>query len=84
MSGTIEVRKNLDVAGSTGSEHLFVVGAEGTTRSSLAEAAGAFGPALVADLRRGTEEAVVQCDYLEVTRLALTAEAGAVREPSRR
>lgn len=79
-AGAIEIRKNVDLAGAPGPEHLFVVDADRTERATLADRPSTFAHALVRDLANGTEDAGTQRHCLEVTRLALEAEARATRQ----
>lgn len=81
-AGSIEVRKNVDVAGASGPEHLFLVDDSATERASLADTPPTFAPRFVRDLLRATEEAVAQSHCLAATRIALEAQARARRETS--
>jgi predicted dehydrogenase len=72
--GFIELRKNLDLAGREGGQHLFLVTNERTEHIACAgKRTGAY-QALVADLRDRTETAMGQSHCFAVCRLALMAE----------
>ena len=79
--GTIEIRKNVDLAGREGKEHLFLVDATGTRHIDCFDVALPFGPQLVADVLNRTETAMSQAHCFLACELALTAQAQAARLP---
>lgn len=78
-AGTIEVRKNCDLAGREGGNHLFLVDREGTRHVDCAPDALPFAPALLRDVVDRTETALPQAHCFRATELALRAQARAVR-----
>ncbi len=77
--GTIEVRKNCDLAGREGGDHLFLVDGESTRHLDCRESPLPFGPALLADVRERSETALPTAHCFRVTELALRAQAEATR-----
>ncbi|MDE2516748.1 MAG: Gfo/Idh/MocA family oxidoreductase [Rhodospirillales bacterium] len=77
--GTIEVRKNLDLAGWEGGDHLFVVDQQGTRHIACADEAVTYFADILADVRDGVARVVGQRHIFTVCRLALQAQAQAVR-----
>lgn len=77
--GAIEVRKNVDLAGRDGAEHVFVVDQRGTRYVDASDRETEFAPRLVRDVLERTESAVSTDHSLRVTRLAIEAEALATR-----
>jgi predicted dehydrogenase len=72
--GSIEVRHNLDLAGRSGSEHLFLVTREKTTYVSCADRPLTAFRAFADDVRDRTETAMPQAHCFAVCRIALEAE----------
>ena len=79
--GTLEVRKNLDVAGRAGEGHLLLVDATGTRHEQVTGPSG-FAAAYLRDLAQGTETALPTDHCLRATELALRAQAAAKRSPA--
>ena len=77
--GYIELRKNIDLAGRPGKDHLFLVDARGTHYIDCANTPLPYGAQLVADLRDRTETAIGQAHTFTACELALKAQAMAVR-----
>jgi predicted dehydrogenase len=73
--GTLEVRKNLDVAGREGAEHLFLTDATGSRHEDCANFPLSFPAAFLADLRDGTELAITQDHVFRASELALRAQS---------
>jgi predicted dehydrogenase len=76
--GYIELRKNLDLAGREGGQHLFLVTNTKTEHIPCAADPVDTYRALAADLRDRTETAMAQSHCFAVCRLALEAEARAL------
>jgi predicted dehydrogenase len=77
--GYIEARKNCDVAGRAGGNHLFLVDQQGTHYVDCSQVALPYGPQLLADIRERTETAMPQAHCFLASELALRAEAQAIR-----
>lgn len=77
--GYLEVRKNCDLAGRPGANHLFLVDQKGTRYIDCSEVALPFGRQLVADVLERTETALPQAHCFLVAELALAAQAQAQR-----
>lgn len=77
--GTIEVRKNVDIAGREGEDHVFLVDSTGTRHISCDDMKITYFQDFVADLERRTSASVPQEHVFTVCRLALEAQARAVR-----
>jgi predicted dehydrogenase len=77
--GYIEVRKNIDVAGRSGSDHLFLVDQKGTQYIDCQQVELPFGRQLLDDIRNRTETAIPQAHTFRVMELALQAQAKAAR-----
>jgi predicted dehydrogenase len=77
--GYIEVRKNIDLAGRDGGEHLFIADASGVRYVDCRPVDRPFGRQLVDDVLDRTETAMTQAHCFLVTELALTAQATADR-----
>lgn len=69
--GVIEVRKNVDLAGRPGGNHLFLVDKAGVRYLDCQEQRLPFGGQLIGDIREGTETAVSQAHCFLVSELAL-------------
>lgn len=82
--GTIELRKYVDIEGRPGTDHLFLVNEKGTRYVDCAHEPLTYFHQFVSDVEARTETAVPQAHVFTVCRLALAAEANAVRfAPSR-
>ncbi|MGI9431336.1 MAG: Gfo/Idh/MocA family protein [Myxococcota bacterium] len=77
--GTIEVRKEVDLAGRDGGNHLFLVDGSGVHHEDCSQAPLPFAPRLVADIRDRTETAMPQAHCFLASELALRAQAQADR-----
>jgi predicted dehydrogenase len=77
--GAIEVRKNCDVAGREGADHLFLVDGESTRHFDCHEEPLPFAPALLRDVADRSETAMPQAHAFQVTEIALRAQAEATR-----
>jgi predicted dehydrogenase len=77
--GTIEVRKNVDIAGRDGGEHVFLVDRTGTRYVPCDEVRVTYFRDFVADLQRRAATSVPQSHVFTVCRLALEAQAAATR-----
>lgn len=77
--GTIELRKYVDIAGRAGTDHVFVVDRNGTRHIDASREPLTYFRALAADVEARTETAVSQAHVFTVCRLALEAQAQAVR-----
>ncbi|ABU58522.1 Gfo/Idh/MocA family protein [Roseiflexus castenholzii] len=77
--GYIEVRKNIDIAGRPGGNHLFLVDQKGTHCVDCSDVALPYGPSLVYDILHRTETAMPQEHCFLASELVLRAEAAAHR-----
>ncbi len=77
--GYIEVRKNVDLAGRPGGEHLFLVDHRGTHYIDCRDVQPPYPAQLLADVRDRTETAMPQAYCFQVSELALQAQARATR-----
>ncbi len=77
--GTIELRKYVDVEGRPGTEHLFLVNNQGTRYINCAGRPLTYFGDFANDVRDRTETAMTQTHCLTVCRLALEAQARAIR-----
>jgi len=77
--GYMELRKNIDISGREGGNHLFLVDNKETRYIDCAEVTLPYGPALVQDILNRTETAMTQEHCFLATELALRAEKSAVR-----
>ncbi len=77
--GFIELRKYLDIAGRPGGDHLFLSNAEGTRHIDASAEPLTYFARFLADVRARTATAMPEGHALTVTRLAITAQAGAAR-----
>ena len=75
--GQIEVRKNVDLAGREGGDHLFLVDREGTRHIDCSRDPLPFAGLLLDDVARRTETAVTQKHCFLASDLALRAQAAA-------
>jgi predicted dehydrogenase len=81
--GYLEVRKNCDIAGRAGSNHLFLVDQQGTRYIDCTDVNLSFGRLFLADIVNRTETAMSQAHSYLASELALRAEAQAQRLPER-
>ena len=77
--GTVELRKNLDIAGRAGTDHVFVADKNGTRYIHAGERPLTFFRQFAADVANRTELAMPQHHVFTVCRLALQAQAKAER-----
>lgn len=77
--GYMELRKNIDIAGRDGGNHLFLVDNKETRYIDCSEVELPYGPALVQDILNRTETAMTQEHCFLATELALKAEKNAVK-----
>lgn len=75
--GYMEIRKNIDIAGREGGNHLFVVNNKGTEYIDCKDVNLPFGEQLVNDVVNRTETAMGQKHCFLATELALKAQANA-------
>jgi predicted dehydrogenase len=75
--GFIELRKNLDIAGREGGDHLFLVDQRGTRYIDCQNVELPFGRQLLEDVRNRTETAMTQAHAFLASELALKAQAQA-------
>ena len=76
--GTIEIRKYVDIAGRSGTDHVFVVDGKGTRHIDASREPLVYFDRFAADVRDRTETAMRQDHVFTVCRLALQAQAQAV------
>ncbi|MEO9188714.1 MAG: Gfo/Idh/MocA family oxidoreductase, partial [Acetobacteraceae bacterium] len=77
--GMIELRKNVDIAGRDGADHLFLIDRNSTRHIDCAGNPLTYFRDLAHDLAHRTETAMTQRHVFAVTRLALQAQARATR-----
>jgi predicted dehydrogenase len=77
--GTIEVRKNVDIAGREGGDHVFLVDKTSTRHIPCVAAPVTYFRDFVSDIANRTTSAVPQSHVFTVCRLALEAQARATR-----
>ncbi|HYG73607.1 MAG TPA: Gfo/Idh/MocA family oxidoreductase [Planctomycetota bacterium] len=77
--GYIEIRKNCDIAGRFGGNHLFLVDQKKVEYMDCRDVELPFGAALVKDLEERTETAMTQAHTFLASELALKAQAQAKR-----
>ncbi|MCB0059495.1 MAG: Gfo/Idh/MocA family oxidoreductase [Caldilinea sp.] len=82
--GYMEVRKTWDVQGRAGTDHLFVVDGQGERHIQATGTPLPFMADYLADLRQRTETAITQAHVLQVSELALRAQAQAHILPASR
>ncbi|MBA3672013.1 MAG: Gfo/Idh/MocA family oxidoreductase [Gemmatimonadaceae bacterium] len=81
--GYIEVRKNVDIAGSTpGGNHLFLVDGKGVNRIDTKGTDLPYGRQLVDDIVNRTETAMTQAHCFLASELAIRAQVNAKRLPA--
>jgi predicted dehydrogenase len=77
--GYIEVRKNIDIAGRPGANHLFLIDNTTTQYIDCTNVPLPYGPQLVSDIVNRTETAMAQQHCFLASELVLRAEAQATR-----
>lgn len=77
--GYIEVRKNVDIGGKPGANHLFLVDQKGVQRIDCERVPLRYGELLVNDILNRTETAMTQAHCFLATELALKAQQQAQR-----
>lgn len=77
VDGFIELRKNVDIGGRTGGNHLFLVDKKETRYFDCSNEPLTFGEQLVQDIVNRTETAMTQEHCFMATEIALTAQAKA-------
>ena len=77
--GYIELRKYIDIAGHPGTDHLFIVNAEGPRHIDCSNTVLPYGPAFLNDVANRTETAMPQERCFNAMKLALTAQQLAER-----
>ncbi len=77
--GYIEIRKNVDLAGKPGGDHLFLVDQKGVQRIDCSQVEMSYGEQLVNDVLNRTETAMPQAHCFLATELALKAQKQAQR-----
>jgi predicted dehydrogenase len=75
--GYLELRKYIDIAGSPGIDHLFLVDRKGMQRIDCSKTELPYGRQLIADVLNRTETAMPQARCFNAMELALTAQAKA-------
>ena len=78
-SGSIELRKYVDVAGRAGKDHLFLVDGKGVRHIDCSAAPLPYYSNLRRDIVERTQTAMAQAHAYKVCELALTAQAAALR-----
>lgn len=77
--GYLEVRKNIDVAGRPGADHLFLVDSRSTRYIDCSQMPLPYGSRLIYDIQNRSETAMTQEHCFLASELALTAQAQAAR-----
>ncbi len=72
--GYMELRKNIDIAGREGTNHLFLVDQQGTHYIDCAEVELPYGAQLVYDVEHRTETAASQAHLFLASELVLKAQ----------
>jgi predicted dehydrogenase len=81
--GTLELRKNLDIEGRGGADHLFLATRDATRYIDCSGLAVTYYQDFLADIRDGTQTTMPQDEVFTVCRLALAAQAQATRYTAR-
>ena len=76
-TGSIELRKYVDIAGRPGTDHLFLVDAKGVRHIDCSDATLPYYPNLLRDVAERTQTAMPQVHCFKVCELALEAQAAA-------
>jgi predicted dehydrogenase len=82
--GTLELRKNLDIEGRAGTDHMFVANATATRYIDCSQMPVTYYRDFVADVANRTHSVMPQQQVFAVCRLALDAQARATRFVARR
>ena len=82
--GFIEIRKNIDIGGRPGGNHLFLVDGSRRATSIASDVELPFGPQLLDDVRNRTETAMPQAHAFLASELALRAQLQAQQRRRRR
>ena len=82
--GTLELRKNLDIEGREGTDHMFVVNRTATRYVDCSKLPVTYYRDFLRDIAERTETAMPQRQTFNVCRLALQAQAQAARFTARR
>jgi predicted dehydrogenase len=77
--GTLELRKNLDIEGRTGGDHMFVANRSATRYVDCSKMAVTYYRDFITDVEERTERVMLQRQVFTVCRLALQAQAHANR-----
>ena len=77
--GYIELRKYIDVAGRTGTNHLFLIDQNGIQYLDCSQQELPYGRQLIADILNRTETSMPQAHCFLASQLVLEAEANAQR-----
>jgi predicted dehydrogenase len=77
--GTLELRKNLDIEGREGADHLFLATRDATRYIDCSALEVTYYRDFLADIRDGSQTTMPQDDVFTVCRLALDAQAQATR-----
>jgi predicted dehydrogenase len=80
--GYLEIRKNVDIAGRSGGNHLFLVDKQGTRYVDCSSVKLPFGYQLLEDVRNRTETAMPQTHAFLACELALVAQQMGMRMPA--
>jgi predicted dehydrogenase len=78
--GYMELRKNIDIGGAAGADHLFLVDKSGVRRIDCSGVELPYARQLLDDVRDRTETAIPQTHCFRAAELALTAQAMAERQ----
>ncbi|GGA87040.1 oxidoreductase [Brucella endophytica] len=73
--GAIEIRKNIDISGREGGNHLFLTDRQGVRYMDCSQVPLPYGPQLLADIRERTQTAMPQARCFAAMELALKAQA---------
>jgi len=77
--GYVEIRKNIDIDGKVGTDHLFLVDQQGIQRIDCSDVEMKFGEQIINDVLNRTETAMPQAHCFLASELALKAQAMAHR-----
>lgn len=77
--GTLEIRKNVDVAGRPGANHVFLIDNQQEQYIDCSQIELTYGPRLLHDIEHRTETAMSQAHCFWVAELALQAQESAAR-----
>jgi predicted dehydrogenase len=77
--GTLELRKNLDIEGRAGTDHLFLATREDTRYVDCSASSVTYYRDFLSDIANGTARTMPQAEVFAVCRLALSAQERAVR-----